>query len=46
MNDVAIAWPPGRPPIVIAAYLSDSAAAVDELARAHAAVGELVARQL
>jgi beta-lactamase class A len=23
-NDVAIAWPPGRAPILIASYLSDS----------------------
>lgn len=29
-NDVAIAWPPGRPPILIAAYLSGS-----EIGRAH-----------
>lgn len=46
VNDVAIAWPPDRPPVVIAAYLSDSEAELDMLARAHAEIGRLVAHQL
>ncbi|HEX7719372.1 MAG TPA: class A beta-lactamase, partial [Woeseiaceae bacterium] len=44
-NDVAIAWPPGRAPILIASYLSDSDAAPDTLNRAHEAIGAAVAQQ-
>ena len=42
-NDIAIAWPPERPPILIASYISG--AEVDDAARhgAHAAVGRAVA---
>lgn len=42
-NDVAIAWPPSRAPILIACYLSDSI--VDSAARnaAHAEVARIVA---
>jgi beta-lactamase class A len=42
-NAVAIAWPPGRPPILISAFLSDSA--VDPPARnpAHAEIARIVA---
>ena len=42
-NDIAIAWPPERPPILIASYISG--AEVDDAARhaAHAAVGRVVA---
>ena len=42
-NDVAIAWPPGRPPILIASYMSG--VEVDDAGRhaAHASVGRLVA---
>jgi|CXWL01.1.fsa_nt_gi beta-lactamase class A len=42
-NDVAIAWPPGRAPIIIACYLSDSI--VDMAARnaAHAEIARIVA---
>lgn len=42
-NDVAIAWPPGRPPIVIACYTSEGTA--DNAARSavHAEVGRRVA---
>lgn len=46
VNDVAIAWPPGRAPILVAAYLSDSTADVGALSRAHADVGRLAARTL
>ena len=42
-NDIAIAWPPGRPPILIASFISG--AEVDDAARhaAHAAVGRVIA---
>ena len=45
-NDIAIAWPPERPPILIASYISG--AEVDDEARhaAHAAVGRIVAGAL
>lgn len=43
-NDNAIIWPPGRPPILIAAYLSDSHASPETLDAAHARIGGLVAR--
>ena len=45
-NDVAIAWPPKRKPILIAAYLSGSSATYDELNSAHARIGEAVAAHL
>ena len=45
-NDIAIAWPPDRPPILIASYMSG--VEVDDAARhaAHATVGRLVAAAL
>lgn len=46
VNDVLIAWPPGRGPILVAAYMSDSASPVDVLNAAHAELGRLVAREL
>ncbi|MBX3191818.1 MAG: class A beta-lactamase [Labilithrix sp.] len=46
VNDVAIAWPPGRAPILVAAYLSDGEADVRALAAAHADIGRVVARDL
>jgi beta-lactamase class A len=46
VNDVAIAWPPGRAPILVAAYTSDSEAGLDALCAAHADVGRVVAREL
>lgn len=42
-NDVAVAWPPGRKPIVIACYTSEGAADGQARAAAMAAVGRLVA---
>lgn len=44
VNDVAIAWPPGRAPVLVAAYLSDGTSDVAALSRAHADIGRLVAR--
>jgi beta-lactamase class A len=43
VNDVAIAWPPNRAPIIIAAYLSESAASRDALDGAHAEIARIVA---
>jgi beta-lactamase class A len=46
-NDVAVFWPPGhRSPMVIAAYLTDSAATWDARQAALAAVGRVVVRQV
>jgi beta-lactamase class A len=41
--DVAIAWPPGRAPILIAAYLSDSNVELPGRNAAHAEIARLVA---
>jgi beta-lactamase class A len=46
VNDVVIAWPPDRAPILIAAYLSDGDRDVAALAGAHADIGRLVAQEL
>jgi len=43
-NDVAIATPPGRAPILIAAYLSDSDARLPALHAAHAEVARCIGR--
>ena len=45
-NDVAIAWPPNRQPILIAAYLSESDATPDDLNTAHADIARAVAARL
>jgi beta-lactamase class A len=42
-TDVAIAWPPRRAPIVIAAFLSDSNVALSERNAAHAEIARIVA---
>jgi beta-lactamase class A len=46
LNDVAIAVPPGRAPILIASYLSDSSAPLEKLTAAHQAIGQIVAMEL
>ncbi len=46
INDVAIAWPPGRKPIVIAAYLTGSRADAATLDAAHAEIAQLVVKLL
>jgi beta-lactamase class A len=43
VNDVVIAWPPERPPILIACYLSDSTADAATLNAAHAEIARIVA---
>jgi beta-lactamase class A len=40
VNDLAILWPPGRKPILIAIYLSESTQSVDALAAAHAEIAK------
>lgn len=42
-NDNAIAWPPGRPPVLVAAYLTGSHAPPSALDAAHARIGDIVA---
>lgn len=46
LNDVAIVEPPGRAPILVAAYLSDGSAGEASLLGAQAEIGRLVAREL
>jgi beta-lactamase class A len=45
VNDVAIAWRSGKPPIVIACYLSDGTAEPPARFAAHASVARLVAER-
>jgi beta-lactamase class A len=42
-NDVAIAWPPNRRPIIIASYMSESPAPSAEKATAHADIARVIA---
>jgi len=44
INDVAIAFPPRLPPVLIACYMSNSAASLGTLEAAHAEVGRRVGR--
>lgn len=44
-NDVAIAFPPGRAPIVIASYISESTAPTGVKAAAHAEVARIVTKE-
>lgn len=43
VNDVAVIWPPGRKPILVAVYLSGSRSPVATLNHAHAEIGGIVA---
>jgi beta-lactamase class A len=45
-NDVAIAWPPGRPPIVVASYIDAPASDHARRNAAHAAVARLITQAL
>jgi beta-lactamase class A len=45
-NDVGVAWPPGRAPVVISVYLTGSEAPADQRNAAHAAVGQAIAGAL
>jgi beta-lactamase class A len=44
-NDLVIAWPPNRRPILAAVYMSESTRTPQELAAAHAEIGVLVSRE-
>jgi beta-lactamase class A len=43
VNDIAIFYPPNRPPILVACYMSDSSAPIETLNAAHARIGSLIA---
>lgn len=45
VNDLVIAYPPGRRPILIAVYMSESKRTQAELNAAHAEIGGLIANQ-
>jgi beta-lactamase class A len=45
INDVAIASPPGRAPVLVAAYLSGGSSTKDALEATHAKVAKLVTRE-
>ncbi|RYD87824.1 MAG: class A beta-lactamase, partial [Sphingomonadales bacterium] len=44
-NDCCIVWPPGRSPIVIASYLSESSAPNTDKAAAHAAIARIIVEE-
>jgi beta-lactamase class A len=46
VNDVAIVWPPGREPILIASYLSDAVGDLPALEQIHAEVARIATREL
>lgn len=46
VNDLVVAWPPDRKPILVALYLSDSSQSAAELSAAHAEIGRIVAREV
>jgi beta-lactamase class A len=43
-NDLAIAWPPRRAPILIAVYTSESKLPTEQVAAAHAEIGSALAQ--
>jgi len=45
VNDLVVAYPPGRRPIFVAVYMSESTLPTAELAAAHAEIGRLVAAE-
>jgi beta-lactamase class A len=44
-NDVAIAWPPGRDPVLIACYLSESTVPYEQRNAAHAEIARIIAAE-
>jgi beta-lactamase class A len=46
VNDVAIAWPPGRSPILAAVYISEGSAGSEARAAAHRAIARLISEKL
>lgn len=46
VNNVAMVWPPGRKPILMAVYMSESTQTVEKLSAAHAQVAAEIVREL
>jgi beta-lactamase class A len=46
VNDIAILWPPGRKPVLMAVYLSDSPLPTDHLQAAHVAIARAIVAEL
>jgi beta-lactamase class A len=46
VNDLVISWPPGRKPVLMALYLSDSTRPTAELSAVHAEIGGIVVREV
>jgi beta-lactamase class A len=46
VNDLAILWPPRRRPILLACYLTESAAGLDTANTAHRAVARAIAARI
>jgi len=46
VNDLVIAWPSGRKPVLMALYLSDSKRTIAELSAVHAEIGGIVAQEV
>jgi beta-lactamase class A len=45
VNDLVVAYPPGRRPIFVAVYMSESSLPTAQLIAAHAEIGRLVAAE-
>ena len=45
-NDIAILWPPNRPPILVTSYLTDAKAPADARNAAHAEIGRIVSETM
>jgi beta-lactamase class A len=46
INDIAIIWPPGRQPILMTVYMSESKQSTEDLSAAHAEIAGTVASYL
>jgi beta-lactamase class A len=46
MNDVAIAWPPGRAPVILSAFITQTNASFDRRNAALAEVGRIAVSAL
>lgn len=46
VNDLVVSWPPGRKPVLMALYLSDSRRNSADLSAVHAEIGGIVAREV
>ena len=44
-NDIAITWPPGRRPILVAVYMSESKLEPKALSAAHADIGQIIGHE-